>query len=240
MATRGRPQAHVATGLEASEAVGDAAYVYPYLVTGVRAHLELGDPLGARRFLDRAALLIRRRAVPGTLPALDHAEGILALAEGSTGQARTALAAAAEAWAARRRVWEGTQALIDLGRARLRSHQRAEATAVAEAARDAAVALQAPALETAATGLLGRVRRGVQPDPWAPLTAREFEIARLVAEGRTNAEIGAELGIARKTVSAHLDHISTKLGVRRRAEIAAWTALRPVLHSPPHGDDREE
>ena len=36
---------HVATGLEASEAVGDAAYVYPYLVTGVRAHLESGDPL---------------------------------------------------------------------------------------------------------------------------------------------------------------------------------------------------
>jgi non-specific serine/threonine protein kinase len=72
------------------------------------------------------------------------------------------------------------------------------------------------------------------------LTAREFEIARLVTEGQTNAEIGEELGIARKTVSAHLEHIFAKLGIGRRAEIAAWTASRPVLHSPTHGDDREE
>ena len=72
------------------------------------------------------------------------------------------------------------------------------------------------------------------------MTAREFEVARLVTDGRTNVEIAAELGISRKTVSAHLEHIFAKLGIGRRAEIAAWTASRPVLHSRSHGDDREE
>ena len=231
---------HVLAGLVASEAVGDAAYLYPYLVTGVRAYLELGDPGAARGFLDRAAPLIRRRGVPGTLPALDHAEGLLALAEGTTGQARTALAAAADAWAVRQRVWEGTQALLDLARARYRAHQRAEASAAAERARSRAVELPAPALEAAANALLATTWRGGEPDPWAPLTAREFEVARLVTDGRTNVEIAEELGISRKTVSAHLEHIFAKLGIGRRAEIAAWTAARPVLHSRPHGDDREE
>jgi DNA-binding CsgD family transcriptional regulator len=231
---------HVVAGLDASEAVDDAAYLYPYLVTGVRAYLELGDPGAARGFLDRAAPLIRQRGVPGTLPALDHAEGLLALAEGSTGQARTSLGAAADAWAARGRVWEGTQALLDLARARFRAHQRAEASAAAESARTKAVDLPAPAFEAAANALLATTWRGGEPEPWAPLTAREFEVARLVTEGRTNVEIGEELGIARKTVSAHLEHIFAKLGIGRRAEIAAWTASRPVLHSRSHGDDREE
>jgi DNA-binding CsgD family transcriptional regulator/tetratricopeptide (TPR) repeat protein len=231
---------HVLAGLDASEAVGDAAYLFPYLVTGVRAFLELGDPGAARRFVGRAAPLIRHRGVPGTLPALDHAEGLLALAEGSTGRARTALAAAADGWSARGRVWEETQALVDLGRARFRAHQRAEASAAAESARSRAVGLPAPALEAAATALLATTRRGGEFDPWAPLTAREFEVARLVTDGRTNVEIGQELGISRKTVSAHLEHIFAKLGIGRRAEIAAWTASRPVLHSRSHGDDREE
>ena len=72
---------------------------------------------------------------------------------------------------------------------------------------------------------MGRLARHGQPaEPWAPLTAREFEVARLIAVGSTNAEIAAELGVSRKTVAAHVEHILAKLGVGRRAEIAAWTA----------------
>jgi DNA-binding CsgD family transcriptional regulator len=54
------------------------------------------------------------------------------------------------------------------------------------------------------------------------LTAPEFEVARLIAEGMTNAEIAGELEIAPKTAGAHVEHILAKLGVARRAEIAAW------------------
>lgn len=75
---------------------------------------------------------------------------------------------------------------------------------------------------------------------WAPLTAREFEVARLVTEGLTNPEVAGELGLSPKTVSAHLEHIVAKLAVGRRAEVAAWVASTGVLHSRSHGEDREE
>ena len=68
-------------------------------------------------------------------------------------------------------------------------------------------------------------------EPWRPLTAREFEVARLIAEGMTNAEIAEALDIAPKTASSHVEHILAKLGVTRRAEIAAWTAT--VARSDP-------
>jgi DNA-binding CsgD family transcriptional regulator len=70
--------------------------------------------------------------------------------------------------------------------------------------------------------------------------ALAFEVARLVAQGRTNPEIATSMGISRKTVAAHVEHILAKLDVDRRAGIASWVAARPVLHSRPHGDDREE
>ncbi|WP_431930124.1 response regulator transcription factor [Micromonospora sp. RP3T] len=56
----------------------------------------------------------------------------------------------------------------------------------------------------------------------ARLSARELEVVRAVARGRTNQEIAAELFISLSTVKSHLSGIQTKLGVRNRVEIAAW------------------
>ncbi|HST80366.1 MAG TPA: response regulator transcription factor [Kineosporiaceae bacterium] len=55
-----------------------------------------------------------------------------------------------------------------------------------------------------------------------PLSAREIEVIRAIARGRTNQEIGAELFISLSTVKSHLSGIQTKLGVRNRVEVAAW------------------
>ncbi|GAA4609110.1 alpha/beta fold hydrolase [Actinoplanes octamycinicus] len=55
-----------------------------------------------------------------------------------------------------------------------------------------------------------------------PLTAREFQVADLIADGLTNAEIGRRLGVSARTVDAHVEHVRTKLGVRARAQIAVW------------------
>jgi DNA-binding CsgD family transcriptional regulator len=73
-----------------------------------------------------------------------------------------------------------------------------------------------------------RDARGRLPvdERWAPLTAREFDVARLISAGLTNGEIATELTIAPKTVASHVEHILAKLGVGRRAEIAAWAAGR--------------
>jgi non-specific serine/threonine protein kinase len=54
------------------------------------------------------------------------------------------------------------------------------------------------------------------------LTAREREVARLVAQGRSNRAIAEELVVGVSTVEAHIAHIFTKLGFSSRAQIASW------------------
>ncbi|MEU5159419.1 response regulator transcription factor [Streptomyces sp. NPDC020875] len=73
--------------------------------------------------------------------------------------------------------------------------------------------------------LLRHLHRTTEPAPRArksPLSARELDVVRAVARGRTNQEIGAELFISLSTVKSHLSGIQTKLGVRNRTEIAVW------------------
>jgi pimeloyl-ACP methyl ester carboxylesterase/DNA-binding CsgD family transcriptional regulator len=62
-----------------------------------------------------------------------------------------------------------------------------------------------------------------EPANQAPqLTARELEVAGLVAEGLTNQAIAHRLSVAPRTAEAHLENIRRKLQVRSRAQIAAW------------------
>jgi predicted ATPase/DNA-binding CsgD family transcriptional regulator len=60
----------------------------------------------------------------------------------------------------------------------------------------------------------------------AGLTAREWEVATLVAQGLTNRQIGARLFITEGTARLHVKHILHKLGFASRAQIAAWMAER--------------
>jgi DNA-binding CsgD family transcriptional regulator len=61
-----------------------------------------------------------------------------------------------------------------------------------------------------------------------PLTAREFQVADLIADGLTNAEIARILGVSVRTVDAHVEHVRTKLGVRARTQIAVWARHTPA------------
>jgi DNA-binding CsgD family transcriptional regulator len=54
------------------------------------------------------------------------------------------------------------------------------------------------------------------------LTAREIEVATLVAEGLTNTSIATRLSVAPRTAETHVENIRRKLQVRSRAQIAAW------------------
>lgn len=56
------------------------------------------------------------------------------------------------------------------------------------------------------------------------LTPRELEVARAVAEGLTNKEIGARLDITERTAETHVQRILTKLDLRGRAQLGAWVA----------------
>lgn len=66
------------------------------------------------------------------------------------------------------------------------------------------------------------------PGDKSELTTRELEVLRLVAEGRSNAEVAAQLGIAAPTIKFHLASIFRKLGVTNRTAAATW-ALRSGL-----------
>jgi two-component system, NarL family, response regulator DevR len=100
-------------------------------------------------------------------------------------------------------------------------------------ARDLVAALEAVGrgeslLDPAVTGrVLERVRRiatSDQPDELAQLTDQERKILLLVAEGKTNKEIAADVFLSDKTVKNYVSSILAKLNLERRAQAAAYMA----------------
>ena len=83
-------------------------------------------------------------------------------------------------------------------------------------------------LDPAVTGpVLDRLRKGkhlMRDEKLARLSPQEERILGLVADGRTNREIGDELHLAEKTVKNYVSSILSKLEVARRAEAAAYLA----------------
>ena len=162
-------------------------------------------------------------------PAIQHATGLVRLSEGSTVAARAALEVAIASWEARGRCWEALWARLDLAAAHLRSSRFVDAMNLVNEVRAAAEPIGAAPLLARADQFARTAKgRGAEQEPWHPLTTREFEVARKIAEGLTNAELADELSISPKTASSHVEHILAKLGVSRRAEIAAWaTSVAP-------------
>ncbi len=75
---------------------------------------------------------------------------------------------------------------------------------------------------------LNRAARG-EDGPADPLTPRELEIVKLVAEGHTTDEIAATLVISKKTVEHHRSHILEKLGMRDRVELTRYAIRRGLV-----------
>jgi non-specific serine/threonine protein kinase len=66
---------------------------------------------------------------------------------------------------------------------------------------------------------------------YSGLTEREREIAALVAGGSSNNQIAESLVLSRRTVEAHVANIMSKLGLRTRAQIAAWAVEKGLLRT---------
>jgi DNA-binding NarL/FixJ family response regulator len=88
--------------------------------------------------------------------------------------------------------------------------------------------LHAGAVGTLVRDRLQRMQRGGDPDP---LTPRELEVVKLIAEGRTSDEIAELLSISRKTVDRHRANILDKLGMRDRVDVTRY-AIRRGLVAP--------
>jgi DNA-binding CsgD family transcriptional regulator/tetratricopeptide (TPR) repeat protein len=125
--------------------------------------------------------------------------------------------------------WRLAEALLAVG-------DRTGAAEQAGAAHEVAVRLKAEPLRTAVEALVRRgrldvdlpgVRRG--PAPSAVFTPREAEVLALLAQGRTNRQVGAALYISEKTASVHVSNILAKLGANGRTEAVAIAASKGLL-----------
>ncbi len=81
-----------------------------------------------------------------------------------------------------------------------------------------------------AESLLRRLEGSGRSD--GELTAREREVAALIAEGLTNGQLAERLFISPKTAAVHVSNILTKLGLSSRVEVAAWAIRHGVVLQP--------
>jgi DNA-binding CsgD family transcriptional regulator/tetratricopeptide (TPR) repeat protein len=166
------------------------------------------------------------------------------------GDARTAWDEAAHAWQALGQPYPLAAALLRSAEAALGVGDRDGGTAALRRAADLARRLGAGPLGEDIALLARRARISIgEPDGAGDrppsgraedagperlgLTAREFEVLRLVAAGRSNREIASELFISAKTASVHVSNILGKLGVTGRGEAAATAHRLRLFDSVP-------
>jgi DNA-binding CsgD family transcriptional regulator len=127
--------------------------------------------------------------------------------------------------------WRPAEALLAVD-------DRTAAAGELRAAAEVATRLGANPLRTAVTALARRARldlpgMGRLPDAAAVFTPREAEVLRLLAQGRTNRQIGAELYMSEKTASVHVSRILAELGAGGRTQAVALAAARGLLAPAP-------
>jgi len=209
------------------------------------ADAELAVALGE---FDRAEELVRRleaaaeQSVPGgTSLRLGRLRGLIEIGRGSPSTAleplRKALAVA-EAQSQQSYRW---RLLAEIARAHLAAGDR-------EAARDAALramevvdalfagigdaALRETFVARAIERLPAALRRRPARDHVDGLTAREAEIATLIARGLSNREIAEELVLSTRTVETHVANAMAKMGFSNRTQLAAWAVERGLTAHP--------
>ncbi|MEU8124076.1 AAA family ATPase [Spirillospora sp. NPDC049024] len=179
-------------------------YAWPLLEAAARA----GGPS-----LPRVAEVAAR--LPAATPVeAAHQAAVTALTEGAAPWDRVV-----DAWERLKQPYPLAGALFDAACADLAAGDRTAAAARIHRAAGIAAGLGAAPL---ARRISERARRaGLAGPSGGPLTARESEVVRLLARGRSNREIAEELVISPKTASVHVSNILAKLGVASRGEAAA-------------------
>jgi ATP/maltotriose-dependent transcriptional regulator MalT len=190
----------------------------------VEAQLASGDVAGAKQTLARGKAATAHAGTAWAAATIDLARAAVLLARDRPHEALASAAAAREAAGA---PLMRARALLAEGRSLAAAGDRPaaiETLAAAEQALDGFGALRRRDEAVRELRRLGhRVLRGARDSaagPLGPLTAREREIADLVAAGRTNREVAEQLVLSTRTIEAHLRNIYAKLGVRSRVELA--------------------
>ena len=245
---QGRPEQALSVieeALDRFEVQYSPRYAWPVLAAGARACAAAGLAGTAARqpaLCERAAALLARLAaqaeklpVPG--PA-ERAHQLTFFAEAARADARPSPPPEAEAltaWDAAAAAWQEVSQPYPRAAALLRAAESAIAGGGDRAGAGArlleawrlADRLGARPLGEEIQALARRARLSQAADRAGPpegrlgLTDREFEVLRLVADGKSNREIAGTLFISAKTASVHVSNILAKLGVPSRGEAAA-------------------
>jgi DNA-binding NarL/FixJ family response regulator len=157
-----------------------------------------------------------------------HARGSVELAEGNARAAASTLRVAFHGLQAAGAPYLAAKARVTLACACQALGDEDGAELEAEGARAVFQALGA-APDIAALEALGATREVVAPSSAGGLSARELEVLRLVATGKTNKLIAQKLCLAEKTVDRHLSNILAKLDVPSRAAATAYAYQHKLI-----------
>ncbi len=198
---------------------------HQWLPDVVRLALDLDDTATARAAVEMCNAAAAREARPArAIAAATRCRGLL------DGDA-AALLSVAEHYRSVGRIVERAQTLEDMAVVLAQREEVIEArAALAEAheiytrlganwdLRRADVRVRPYGIRRGSSG--PRRSQGGVASGWAALTPTELAVARLVADGRSNPDIAAELFVSRRTIQTHVQNILTKLDVHSRVEIA--------------------
>jgi ATP/maltotriose-dependent transcriptional regulator MalT len=182
--------------------------------------LATDDLVTARRYADDLARIAAERDVLLLTAMSDQAAGCVLIA---TGQAARALPPLRRAWSA----WQELDAPYFAARVRATLGRACRELGDMDAARTEFNAARAAFERLGAQPDLQQVRQwsgGATSSAAYPagLTAREVEVLRMVAAGKSNRAIAGELLLSEKTVARHISNLFGKLGVSSRAAATAY------------------
>jgi DNA-binding CsgD family transcriptional regulator len=208
----------------------------------IEAQLAAGESAAAEATLARAHASAVRAGTAPAVAATGIAQAAILLALGRPTDAVDAAVAARDAATALPML--SARTLLAEGQARAAAEDRSGAVGAltaAEAAFDGFGALRGRDQAARELRRLGhRVLRPARTADGNPLTAREREIAELVAAGRTNREIAEQLVLSIRTIEAHLRNIYGKLDVRSRVELGHALTRARTASTPPDRADRAQ
>jgi len=191
----------------------------------VEIMLAVDDVQAAREAADELTGITGRYDTPALRAMADHALGAVLLAEGD---ARAAVVVLRGAWQA----WRELEAPYEAARVRVLLGLGCRALGDEEAAAMELDAARSVFAQLGAAPDLARLERLDRRDAASRghgLTARELQVLRLLAAGRTNHAVATELVLAEKTVDRHVSNIYAKLGVSSRAAATACAYQHRLL-----------
>ncbi len=184
------------------------------LAAAVEVRLAGGDTNAGRELADELASLASATGIEMLAASAAYASGTVLLASGDARSAIGALRAACKAW-------RDMQAPYEVARTRFQLGLAYRATGDGDAAELELDGARATFESLGASIDLARIESGAPTKPGG-LSERECEVLRLVAAGKTNREIAAQLVISEHTVSRHLQNMFMKLGITSRAAATAY------------------